>query len=336
MASKPLVSVIVLNWNGMPFLRNCLSSLMSQTYANYEIIFVDNDSTDSSIEYVRQNFPTVNIVKNDRNLGFSAGNNIGFNYAKGKYVITLNNDTKVQSNFIEELVRIAESDKKIGSVGCKILQFDGTIRYGPKFTNKFRLIVSAGRPETYNKFSFTLANCACACLYTKSVIEKIDGFDDYFWSDWEDHDLGLRINLCGFKNIYTPKTTVLHVGGGTIKLSKTDKERYVRIIRNTMFTYVKNYEIKNLILPLVFFVLYSTVTHFLFIIVNEIRILKRFLKSNTDTYNTLIKRRGMYSAIFQAIFEFLKCRAILSKRKKIQEMRIVSDKHIFSITRCPE
>lgn len=112
MASKPLVSVVVLNWNGMPFLENNLSSLISQTYPDYEIVFVDNGSTDGSIEYVRQNFPMVSIIKNDGNLGFSTGNNIGFKYAKGRYIITLNNDTKVQSNFIEELVRIAESDKK--------------------------------------------------------------------------------------------------------------------------------------------------------------------------------------------------------------------------------
>jgi GT2 family glycosyltransferase len=333
MASKPLASVIVLNWNGMTFLRTSLSSLTSQTYPDYEIVFVDNGSTDNSIEYVRQNFPAVNIIKNAGNLGFSTGNNIGFKNTKGKYVITLNNDTKVQSNFIEELVRIAESDRKIGSVGCKILQFDGTIQYGPKFTNRFGLIISAHKPESYDNFSFTLANCACACLYRRSVIEKIGGFDEYFWTDWEDHDLGLRINLCGSKNAYTPKTTVLHVGGGTVKLSKTDKERYLRIIRNTIFTYVKNYEAENLILPLIFFVSYSIANHFLFIVHNELRILRNCSQNNTDTYNVLINNRKKYPAIFGAFFQFLKDKLIWAKRREIQAMRTVPDKHVFSITR---
>lgn len=334
MSSQPLVSVVILNWNGMPFLRNNLSSLMSQTYPDYEIIFVDNGSTDDSIDYVRQNFPVVNIIKNDINLGFSTGNNIGFKYTKGKYIITLNNDTKVQTNFIEELVRIAESDKKIGSVGCKILQFDGTIRYGPKFTNRFGFIISARKPETCNNFSFALANCACACLYRKSVIEKIGGFDEYFWSDWEDHDLGLRINLCGSKNAYTPKTTVLHVGGGTVKLSKTDMERNVRIVRNTMFTYVKNYEAENLILPLIYFVSYSIVSHFLFMVLNELRILRNLLQNNTDTYNALINHRERYLAIFQGFFQFLKGKVIWAKRRRIQRMRIVPDKYVFSTARA--
>lgn len=336
MASNPLVSVVVLNWNGKSFLRDCLSSLISQTYAKYEIVFVDNGSTDGSVEHVQQNFPSVKIIKNQENLGFSAGNNVGFRNSKGKYLIALNNDTKVQSNFLEQLVKTAEEDEKIGSVGCKIIDFDGKISYGPVFVNKFGLIVRAHKPETYNKFCLNLANCACCCLYRRSVIEKIGGFDEYFWSDWEDHDLGLRIDLYGFKNVYTPNTTVLHASGGTVKHSQTGAARRVRIIRNTMFTYVKNYEARDLILPLIFFASLSTVNHFVLAYVNEIRIMKCFLKGNSGALNIFITGRKSYSSLFQAYFEFLKdIRRVLKERKKIQKMRRTSDKHIFSATREP-
>ena len=331
MTCNPLVSVVVLNWNGKSFLRDCLSTLMNQTYARYEIIFVDNGSTDGSVEYVQQNFPTVRIIKNKENLGFSAGNNIGFKNSTGKYLIALNNDTKIQSNFIEQLVKIAEGDEKVGSVGCKIIDFDGKISYGPLFVNKFGLIARAHKPETYNKLCLNLANCACCCLYRRSVIEEIGGFDEYFWSDWEDHDLGLRINLRGFKNVYTPSTSVLHAAGGTVKRSQTGAARRVRIIRNTMFTYVKNYEARNLVLPLIHFVLLSTVNHFALAYVNETRIIRCFLRGKSDELNMFIANRKSYSSLFRAYFEFLKdFRKVLVKRERIQKMRRTSDKYIFS------
>jgi len=308
-----MVSVIILNYNGENYIEDCLISIFSNDYPNFEVIVVDNASTDNSIkilEKLSRLNPRLKVIQGSKNVGFSIGNNIGFRYAKGEYVIFLNNDTMVERNFIGELVRIAESDDMIGSVGCKIVQFDGTIRYGPKYTYK-GFIVHATSPKTYDMFTVNLANCGCAVLYRKTVLDKIGVFDPLFLSDWEDHDLGYRLNLSGFKSVYTPKTVVLHKGG------QMNKTRYMRVIRNTLFTYLRNYEIKNIVLRFPLFILLSVAKHIFQLIVK--------------------RRRDECFAFFQGLLMFLKeiklCRI---SRRKVQTLRTVSDDHIFKVTQIPE
>lgn len=312
---EPPVAVIVLNYNGAAYVNRCLHSIFRNHYSNFEVIFVDNNSSDGSVELASNLFssnPRFTIIQNSKNFGFSMGNNIGFRHAKGKYVIVLNNDAEVQRSFISELVTVAESDEKIGSVGCKIVQLDGSIRYGPVYMNQ-GFIVNAHSPKTYDKFTINLANCGCAALYRKSVIGKIGGFDPIFWADWEDHDLGYRMNLSGFKSVYTPKTTVLHLGGGlSLGISK---EWYMRIIRNILLTYVKNYEVKNLILRLPLVIIISTAKRVLWVTV----------------------KKKMCFFLFHWFFDFLKkIRSILIARKSVQRLRVVSDNYIFKTTKIPE
>jgi GT2 family glycosyltransferase len=311
---EPLVVVIILNYNGAPFVEKCLGSILRNSYPNFDVLFIDNNSKDGSADLAEKLFGSdqrLTIIRNEENFGFSVGNNIGFEKAKGKYVIVLSNDTEIQENFIETLVRVAESDDTIASVGCKIVQADGSIRYGPKYM-AYGFIVHAFQKQTYDRFTVNLANCGCAALYRKSVINKIGGFDALFWTDWEDHDLGYRINLAGFKSVYTPKTTVLHLGGGlTLGLSK---ERKVRIFRNRLLTYLKNYETKNVLLrfPMIF----------------TLAVAREAL---------LILRNKKTSPILKGILEFLKAiKPILKERKRVQKLRKVSDKQIFGNTRTPE
>ncbi|MEM3578196.1 MAG: glycosyltransferase family 2 protein [Candidatus Bathyarchaeia archaeon] len=310
----PPVTVIILNYNGASYVKRCLGSVLWNSYPNFEVLFIDNNSTDGSANLAEKLFgsnPRLTIIRNAKNLGFSVGNNIGFERSKAKYVIVLNNDTEVQKNFIETLVRVAESDESIGSVGCKIVQSDGSVRYGPKYM-AYGLIVHARQRQTYEKFTVNLANCGCAALYRKSVIDKIGGFDPLFWADWEDHDLGYRINLAGYKSVYTPETMVLHLGGGlTLGLSK---ERKVRIFRNRLLTYLKNYETKNLLLR--------------FPILFSLAVLREAL--------LVIKNREMFP-ILKGILEFFKAiKPVLKERRRIQKLRKVSDKQIFRNTKIPE
>ena len=108
------VSIVVLNWNGLRFLSPCLNSLKNQTQQQLQIILVDNGSTDGSVEFVKENFPSVEVVENHRNLGFAEGMNVGIKTATGDYVIALNNDTRVAPNFIEVLLGHASRDPSIG------------------------------------------------------------------------------------------------------------------------------------------------------------------------------------------------------------------------------
>jgi GT2 family glycosyltransferase len=308
--AKPRVTVIVLNYNGSVYVRRCLSSIFRNNYLNYEVFFIDNNSADGSAEMALRLFgsePRFVLIRNKQNLGFSVGNNVGFKRTKAKYVIVLNNDTEVGENFIETLVNIAESDDKVGSVGCKIVQLDGRILYGPKFMN-YGFIVRALDHRIYDKFVVNLANCGCATLFRKSVIDEIGGFDPNLWTDWEDHDFGFRMNIAGFKSVYTPLTTVLHLGGGNY-FGLTD-ERETRIIRNKLFTYVKNYQARTL------FVRFPIVLTIAFL--GKIRYRKEI-------------------QFFRGIFRLFKMiKQIVRERKQVQRTRIVSDNQIFSSCRIPE
>lgn len=334
MSNKIIIaSVIVLNWNGKRFLDKCIGSLLNQNYGNYEVLLVDNGSTDDSVEYVRSKFgenPNLRIIPLGFNYGFSKGNNLAIQYAAGKYVIILNNDTEVKHNFVGELVKVAESDNNIGSVSCKILHYDGTIWFGQYFTNGGFIVPFFTQTfsinylkRLYNEYSQNLANSGCAVLFRKSLISEIQGFDEDFWSDWEDYDLGFRINLAGFKSVYTPKFLVLHLGGGS---AGSSPERYVRIYRNMLFTYFKNYDTKNLLTRFPLFLFgFMPAFHLGWIIHRLITRPPDFHRKQSLKY---------LLSLPEALIDFLQeLRIFARKRYVVQRLRKTADKTIFSNTR---
>lgn len=125
MRKYPKVSIIILNYNGRKYLRDCLGSIEKNTnYPNYEVIMVDNGSTDDSVEFVRKNFPWVKIIEVRKNKGFAAGNNIGIRHTKSDYVFLLNPDTIVQQGWLSKAIETAESDPTIGIVGAIPVHMD--------------------------------------------------------------------------------------------------------------------------------------------------------------------------------------------------------------------
>ncbi len=312
--AQPKVSVIVLNYNGANYVKGCLESLLRNSYGNFEVLFIDNNSPDKSVNIAKnlfQNEPRIKIVENKENLGFSMGNNVGFKLSKAKYVIALNNDTEVQENFIQTLVSIAESDEKVGSVGCKIVQLDGVISYGPKYMN-YGFITHAVNRQTYEKTTVNLANCGCAALFRKALLDRIGGFDAYLWTDWEDHDLGYRINIAGYKCIYTPKTTVLHLGGGNYL--GMSEERKIRIFRNKLLCYYRNYQTRNLLTKFPIIILKTLTMEILY-----------------------FGKKGKIAAAFKGLIGFFKMLEPMAKeRGQTQSTRVTSDAAIFKACRIPE
>ena len=122
-----LISIVITNYNGKHFLEDCLSSIASQTYQDYETILVDNASRDGSVAFVRERYPGVRIVENTENLGFAGGTNAGIRVSKGEYVLSLNNDTRLEPDFLEEMVTAIETDDNIGTVAPRMLLMDGRI-----------------------------------------------------------------------------------------------------------------------------------------------------------------------------------------------------------------
>jgi hypothetical protein len=251
---SPKVALITVNWNGKKFLQTCFDALQQQAYDNFDIFFVDNGSTDGSIDFVKQNFPKTKIISLDHNTGFAFPNNRAFtDIAKNKeykYVITLNNDTKVQPNFISEMVTIAERDEKIGAVQPKVKFF-----YEPNLIDNTGIVIAPdgggmnrGFKEEdkgqYEKEEEVFGPCAGASLYRVSAIEKTSFFDEKFFAYYEDLDLAWRLRYYGYKTIYTPKTTVSHVHSATAISHSPFKAFFVQ--RNRLLVIVKNFPAKLL------------------------------------------------------------------------------------------
>jgi len=210
------VCIIILNFNGKNLIRNCLESIKNNTlYKNYKVIVVDNASTDSSVEIIRKNFGWIDLVQNKKNYGFSKGNNIGIKYALKKYnpdyFLLLNNDTKVTKNWLTNLVKVAESNKRIGILGCRQLNFKGkpAISAGWILPHKVKYYWGNEIKEV------NWVSGAC-WLIKKEVIKKI-GFIDECFTYYEETDFIARARKAGFRIVYVPSSVIYHKGGVTYK-----------------------------------------------------------------------------------------------------------------------
>jgi len=333
----PRVALMILNFNGLPFLKNCLDSVCRSSYPNLVVYLIDNGSADGSCDFVESKYPGIRVIRFERNTGFAQAYNAAVRAIESDYVVLLNNDTQVESNFIEELVEKAESDSRVGSVGCRIVQLDRSRRYGPVFFTGNGLFIgplffgsAIGRRAVYSTYEMhteCIANCAAAVLYRKTLIDMIELFDADFWSDWEDHDLGFRICVAGARNLYTPSTRVLHRGAASFG-PVDSRRRVVRMTRNMLFTYVKNYETRNIpirLFPLLFCILpYREIA---VIVENELGLL-----SGRDIPRRQ-KLRATYMATAPAYWQFIRgLKRVVEKRQLVQRLRRASDKDIIRRT----
>lgn len=330
--NKQKVSVIVLNWNGKRFLYDCLNSLLNQDYSDFEVVLVDNGSTDDSLGYVKKTFghdSRLRILALEKNYGFAKGNNMGVKFASGSYVIILNNDTIVDQKFISSLTIAAESNTAVGSVGCKIVMMNGATWLSQKFTNRGFVVPFFLQNLVKEKVDYVstsrivnLANSGCACLFTKKVFDELGGYDEDFVTDWEDWDLGYRINLAGYNCIHLPIELVLHYGGGS---AGYPPERYTRIYRNMLFSLFKNYELTNLITRFSF-------TAFFFLPLFHVGLIVRQL-ANKGTKFQSSRMLDYFLSFFRAYYKFLLDLTIIcQKRYKTQKLRRATDKLIFRKT----
>lgn len=211
-----MVSVIIVNWNGRHLLGECLDSLMAQRFLDFEIILVDNGSHDGSVDFVREHYPAVRLIVLDENRGFSEGSNVGIRCATGRYVALLNNDTKADPGWLEQLVYAAEAAPAAGMWASKILSYAN-----PRIIDNVGLLIyrdglarGRGRLEyddgRFDQAAEALLPSGCAALYRKAVLDEIGLFDEKFFAYADDVDLGLRARLAGWGCIYVPTARVYH------------------------------------------------------------------------------------------------------------------------------
>lgn len=247
----PLVSVIILNFNGRPVLRLCLEGIQKQNYPNFEVIVVDNGSVDGSIEMVRKKFSWVTLVVNEKNLGYAEGNNQGVRVARGEYVVFLNNDAYPKDDWLSSLVKTAKSDNRIGIVGSKVFRgktdllesAGGWIEY-PLGDAPPRAYLKVDNGE-YDKKEEVAYVSGAAFLVKKDLTNKLGCFDSVYFCYHEETDLCWRARLAGYAVIYDPNAVVYHYGSFTT--GKLSARKIYWQSRNRIMTNIKNLEIHNLI-----------------------------------------------------------------------------------------
>lgn len=250
------VTVIVLNYNGLDYLADCFASLTALTYPDLELMLVDNASSDGSTAYMQTHYPTVTLVQSDTNLGFAGGNNLGAAHATSDYVIFLNNDMRVPTDFVTHLVDAVHAAPDIVCVGAKILNWDGSQF---DFTGSaghfagFAYQEGVGEPydeAQYNESGPMLFACGGAMLIDRQIFLDVGGFDDDFFALFEDFDLGWRLWLLGYRVMFAPKAIAYHHHHGTLN-KFTNLWKQVLYKRNSIYAALKNYSDENLgkILP---------------------------------------------------------------------------------------
>jgi hypothetical protein len=322
MLSPPSVSVIILNYNGMGYVDECLRSVLRTDYTNFEVIFVDNASTDGSLDLVehrwRRDSPVrLSVLRNEANYGYAKGNNIGARHSRGQYLVFLNVDTRVTSTWIGELVKAMGLNGSLGAAQAKLLSMTMPSRLdtaGHRLTPYgFTEQIGVGDAAThYDKPIEILGAQGAALIVRREIFEKIEGFDEDYFLFCEETDLCWRIWLHGYKILFIPEAVVYHAVGGTFGPNEqTNAALYVYYFqRNMLVTLIKNLELRNVvrILPM----------RMLLLLVGSL----------------IVDLRGHRAERLTIIFKclghlILNISRLWKKRLKVQGMRQIGDAELF-------
>jgi GT2 family glycosyltransferase len=308
------ITILIVNWNGEKFIQDCLVSLHSQTYKDFEIIFVDNCSTDDSLllaerlaSDLRLNIKFISVEKN---IGFAAGNNEGMKYSSGRYIALLNTDAVAEKDWLENLVKAMDSDPDIGICASKLIVLDEDVidSAGDGYST-FGHAFKRGEgmpPHAFSESGYVFGACAGAALYRREMIDEIGLFDKDFFLIFEDTDLNFRAQLSGWKCLYVPLAKVHHKVGGTVKKVSNIASYYA--VRNDKLVKIKNIPLSVLLYKLPCLVLGEMIWLIYYIINGRFRY---YLKANID--------------VFRNVPAFLK------KRREIMNLKRVSNRYIISL-----
>jgi GT2 family glycosyltransferase len=238
------LSIVIVNWNGHGVLRDCLMSIYQLDHAvEFEVIVVDNDSSDGSVAMVRGEFPQVRLVLNTSNLGFSAGNNRGFAVARGRLVLLLNSDTLVLPGALAESVKYLDANPDVGVLGCRCEFPDRSFQTSCyRFSDPFALFMTRLLPlgsilsERFNYARYmarqftgpTDVDCVAGCFMVvrHDIIRELGGLDEDFFMYGEDEEWCARIGRAGWKVVYFPGATIIHIH----RFSSRQARRELRVI----------------------------------------------------------------------------------------------------------
>lgn len=310
------VSVIIVNYNGGAFIVDCLKSLERQRFKDFEILIIDNASTDNSQDEIRWFLKgdslgsITQLIPLETNVGFGGGNSEALKLAGGKYVALLNNDTVPDKDWLGELVKVMDSDSTVGICASKLIVYGTDIidSAGDGFSAALRGFKrgEGGKASLFNKEEYTFGACAGAALYRRKMIEEIGFLDEDFFLIQEDTDLNLRVQLHGWKVLYVPTAVVYHKVRSSIGPMSNTAVYYT--LRNSELVRIKNIPFALFIRCFPEFII-EIVTEFVYFAIKHGR-LKLYFKAKIDAMRMLPR--------------MLKKRAVIMKNRKVSNTYLLS------------
>lgn len=242
----PLVTMLVPNYNGEKYLKSCLNSLLATDYPNFRVIVVDNGSTDNSVEFIKKNYPTVRMIRNNENLGYARAINVAMESVESEYVVFLNNDIIVESNWLRQLMLYMNSIKKVAAANPKILFLHNkeVINSAGGSCDIYGVGWNRGNGEIdrgqYDAVKEVFYVNGAALLTKKDVWEDVGSFDERYFLYGEDLDWCWRARTKGYKILYVPSAKIYHQwrgsGGSMIKFLE----------KHWLASFLKNYSLETI------------------------------------------------------------------------------------------
>lgn len=307
---NPLVSIILVTYNGKSCIDECLMSIENQTYNNFEVIIVDNNSSDGTPELINRQYPYAKLVLNTVNSGYSGGSSEGLRHAHGEYVAVVNQDVVLDKDWLNQLVTMAEKYPKAGVIASNVLLYDD-----PEIVNAYGnevhftgLVFSRflGRSENECRMEYITAPSGAAFLIRRNVIDDVGFIDEDFFMEYGDIDFVIRILLKGWQCLIIPSSKAYHKF-----ILKMSPNRLFILERGRYLLLFKNYSFKTLVLLFPSLLLTETLTWGYAIFQG-----RAFLTSKVMAYNWILKN----------------LERILKKRNTVQKMRTIDDNALLRLT----
>jgi GT2 family glycosyltransferase len=245
----PRASIVIPTWNGAALLNDALLSLRRQTRQDFEIIVVDNGSTDGTAELLTAQHPDVRLIELDRNRGFAAAVNEGIGAARGDIVVLMNNDVEAAPGWIAALIDAMDAHPAAGACASRMLSHADPSRIdsaGDRF-GLFATSIGHGEMDgpAFDVPAFVLSACAGAAAYRRTVLDATGAFDERFFAYLEDIDLGIRFQLAGWDCLYVPDAIVYHHGSATAR--RIPERKLFLLMRNSLFLFFQYMPMRTLL-----------------------------------------------------------------------------------------
>ena len=319
-SKHPLISVVILNYNGRGISEPCVESVLNSDYPEFEVVVVDNASNDGSAEEIEQRFGNdkrLRLVRSPVNLFYTGGNNIGIRESKGEYIFVINNDTEIDRDCLSR-ISSAMRDERIGAAQPKILLYgrDSVIDNTGGLIDRLGYTKGRGSKEKdagqYDGRPGIFFAGGTAIVLKKKVLGEVGVFDDKFVAHWEDVDLSWRIRLKGYKIVFIPEALIHHKVSQSIKKLSANEVVSFHIRKNRIAGLIKNYGLVNMLryLPMLLLV-------YIFVFIKE-ALMDRKIKM-------------ALSSIYAIAWNLKELPCLLKKRRVVQNtIRAVPDREILA------